>query len=317
MAKFDAEISGIVAPLVTPLYDNGTLDEDRTQRLIRHVVGKKERPYIDAVFINGTTGEFPWVEGSQKKKLLDVVAEECKGRIPIVFGASGKTKEETIEMCRYGQEHDADALVIAPFYFWGSNRGMPQIVREIASSVRIPVYLYNNPEFAEIGPRKTQRNIKTGIFKRILLENENVLGIKDSSGDIKRILNYTEAAKHKKGAKVFAGDESKMMYFEDVVPSFANLDPESCKLLHEYTIDFDDRKQQQQQYINRAGEIVYCGKKKIRGGLKYALSLLGICQESVMEPGQELSAEEKSRIKKFVLEQYINNKSKHSAGSRV
>ncbi len=299
------EISGIVTPLVTPLHQGGALDEDGAQRLIRHVVGKKEEPYVHAIFINGTTGEFPWLEDNQKKKLLDVVVDECKGVIPIIFGASGETKEETIDMCTYGEEHDADALVIAPFYLWGSNIGMPEIVKEIAGSVIIPIFLYNNPQFAEMGPRKSERNIKTGIFKRILLENENVRGIKDSSGDMERFQNYMEAARHKKGAKVFMGDESMMMFYQDSVPSFANLDPESCRLLHDCVVDFDGRKRQQQNYINQAGEIVYCEKRKVIGGLKYALSLLGICGEAVSEQDQLLLPEEKTRIKNFIEKNYF------------
>ncbi len=305
MAKFNHEqIRGIVVPLVTPLNTDTTFDEKSTQNLVRHVVGK-EPYYVHALFVNGMTGEFPYLDESVSKKMLDVTVDECRERIPVLFGASAKTLDETMELCEYGIEHGADALVIAPFYFWDSNREMPGQMKKITKTIKLPIYLYNNPVFALLGPREKERNIKTDIYKRIILENENIMGIKDSSGEIERFENYRAASIHKKSARAFIGDESKMRICPDSVPSFANLDPTSCKNLHNHILDFDCKnKAIIQSYINEVGEIVYCGKNKIRGGLKYALSILGICGETVLEPGQELLPEEKEKIKRFINKHY-------------
>jgi dihydrodipicolinate synthase/N-acetylneuraminate lyase len=313
MARFThQDILGTNVPLSTPLTLRFEIDENGVYKLVNHVIGPKKMPYVNGIFITGLTGEFPWLDSSKKKKMLDVTVDAVGGRIPVLFGATGNTTDETTELCVYGQDHGADAVVFAPLFFWGSNKKLPQEVGKVARSVTLPVYLYDNPYFAVLGPRKRERDIKTHIYKRIILENANVWGVKDSSGDMKRFQDYLSASIHKKGARVFLGDESKMETCPDTVPSFANLDPETCKILHDFTLDFDCKKKRRaQQYINDAGEIVYCrkpdGKSKNRGGLKYALSLppFELCGETVLEPGQQLLPEEKSSIRDFVSKHYI------------
>lgn len=305
MAKFThKDIKGLIPPLPTAFTEDGKIDAQGQKNIVRHVLGTDERPYVDGIFVCSRTGEFPWLTPDQKREVLDVTLEGAGGRVPVLFGSTGKDLKETIELSRYAERQGADAIVVAPFFFHPSNRRLPDIFVAVDEDVGLPDYAYNNPEFAEMGPRRSERNIKTDVFKKSLERAGNLWGIKDSSGDLERFGNYIRAAKHKPGATVFMGDESKMIHSENFVPSYAALDPITCRRLKNIRMDLETEAASIQELINDSHGVVYCGMKKIRGGLKYALNLIGLCEPFCLEPGQELTAFEKEAIKNFVEKNY-------------
>jgi len=283
-------LNGIVVPLVTPLTDFGEVDVKGVEKLVNHVLGEGVSYYVDGIFVNGTTGEFPWLPVEEQQSMLMVASEVCAHKVPIAFGATGKTIEETIELCAYGERRGVDALVIAPYYF--IEEDIVQGMREVARFVKIPIYLYNNPGLTH------EKQISAEDFRKILTI-DNIRGIKDSSGDMNRLQGYQAVARQKSGVTVFLGDETKMRYVSDVVPSFANLDPVSCRRL-DVVYDTPSLRDELQDYITETGKIIYCGYEKIRGGLKYALSVMDICGATVAEPNQRLSGVEKQRIREFL-----------------
>lgn len=310
MVNFTHEnIHGIVVPLVTPLIvspsDNScNVDEYALGRMIYHVVGNFEKPLVDAIFVNSLTGEFPWIGHKNQLSMLEHAVDACSRRIPVLFGATGKTIDETEELCYLGQKFSADALVVAPLYFCRKNSELANSMPKILRGIRLPVYLYNNPTLALSSGTNVDISISDKVLKE-LLKIDNVWGIKDSSGDLGLFKSYCEAAEHKPGARVFMGDESNMVLSDNVVPSFANLDSMLCRKL----IDSKDmaEKMKLQEMINHGGKIIYCDYEKIRGGLKYALRCMGIIDNPrTAEPGQELTQGEKDSIAGYVMSNYLS-----------
>ncbi len=308
MAGFTHEnIKGLVPPLITAFTEDGEIDREGQKRVVRHVLGPDEpgeRPYVDGVFVCSRTGEFPWLTHDQKRELLDVSLEAVNGRVPVLFGSTENTLEETIELSKYAEKQGADAIVIAPFFFYRSNRGLPDIFVAVDEEVGLPDYAYNNPELAKMGPRGEKRNIMPDVFRKSLERAGNLWGIKDSSGNLERFGNYIRAAKHKPGATVFMGDESKMIHSDNTVPSYGVLDPKTCRRLKNIRMDKEVEAAGIQKFINDSHEVVYCGMKKIRGGLKYALGLIGLCGSYCKELGQELNGSEEQAIKRFMKKNY-------------
>ena len=298
------DIKGVICPLATPLRNGGGFDEAGAERLVKHVIGTGDEPLVDAVFANGLTGEFPWTGIETQREMLKSALAAAGGRVPVLQGVSARTLGQAQRNCEYARKAGADGIVVAPFFFHGSSRGMPSLVREVAGAFGGPVYLYLNRDIARMGPRGRERELRTHIFKRMLLETENLWGMKYSSADSGRFENYRRAARHKPGARVFMGDEDKLLQSyagEGWVPSFANIDPMLCGSVYD-PCDSEGRLMAVQRYIVSAGDTVYCGGRKTRAGLKYALGFMGVCGDACLEPGEPLTEPEKLGIRRLVRE---------------
>jgi len=290
---------GIVVPLITPLSksSNGKngknlefgIDTNSFGNLIRYVESER----VQGIFVNSTTGEFYDLSMEQKKKSIDIA--KAKAKTLVFAGTTGKTLQETVELTKYAEKRGADVAVIMPFYFYPHNRGLPHVMKEITSQAKIPILLYNNPHL-------TKNDIKTSIFKRILVENKNVIGIKDSSGEWNRLMNYKEAAKHKKGSMVFQGDESlifeSIIYGCGAVPSIANISPQCCAQMWYSHIDGETARmgyyKDTLNWIKNSFRDTYFYKNNTAPIIKKVLKLKGIINNE--DIFKTLSKEETKRV---------------------
>jgi dihydrodipicolinate synthase/N-acetylneuraminate lyase len=217
---------------------------------------------------------------------------------------SAKTAEQVRKNCEYAQQKGVDGVVLAPFSLHYSNRGMPQKVGEIAKDFPdLCFYLYNNSKVALFGPRGAERDIEPKIYGQMLDEIENIGGITVSTGVPELYRKFKEEAeKRSSEAITMIGDETKIIHCglgDPSVPSIGNLDPGIVSSLYEPT-EFESDLVDIQAYINFAGKRVYLDYQKIPGGLKYALSLLGICGETCANPDFELTDVEKHGVGYFL-----------------
>lgn len=336
------DIYGIVVPIITPLTDDFQIDKPAVKRLVNHIIGNKSErseqsePYIHALFVNGLTGEFPWLDARVQKSMLEATLEECNSRVPVLFGASGDTVDETLKLCRFGKDAGADALVIAPLYFHPTNVGLPDVVKIIADTAELPFYLYNNPYFSVL-KQGHEENIMPDSLSTIVCITSNVNGAKDSSKHGAFVDEYRSAANTAHTAnrantahttrtadassaadraesigaesradindnfRTFVGDESQIYRIPDCVPSIANFDPEKCRhLYNEVVAGRNEISKELQDEICETGRIIYCDYRKIRSGLKYALSVIGICTDVTAEPNQQLTMMEKKGINQML-----------------
>ncbi|RLC74196.1 MAG: 4-hydroxy-tetrahydrodipicolinate synthase, partial [Chloroflexi bacterium] len=163
---------GIFPALVTPFTQNDEIDEDAYRALIRHVL-----PHVDGLVPAGTTGEFSYLSIEERKRIIEIAVEEAGNRVPIVAGTGAQSTRETVELTRCAKDAGAaGALVVAPYYLKPSFNEVYEHFERV-NEIGLPIILYNIPQCSGSHFRWWTAE---GMAKNF----ENVVGIKDSSGDL-------------------------------------------------------------------------------------------------------------------------------------
>jgi len=159
--------------MVTPFRKDLSLDEDALRRLIRRQIAGG----INFLVPCGTTGESPTLTHKEHLRVVAITLEEAKGKVPVLGGAGGYDTAKVIEMAREIERMGADGILsVTPYYNKPTQEGLYQHYKAIASSISLPIILYNVP------PR-TNVNIEPATLRR-LAEIENIIGVKEASGNI-------------------------------------------------------------------------------------------------------------------------------------
>lgn len=182
MRKEGLDLRGVFPALVTP-FDRKTeaLDEEAFRRLIRHVL-----PYVDGVVTGGTTGEFPYLTREEQRRLVEIAREEVGDKL-VIAGCGASGTPEALTLARDAREAGADAvLVVTPYFLHPSDKGIYQHFYDIATGVDVPLILYNIPQVMDrYLPRRVVED---------LADLPNVVGLKDSSGDLTYTMEILEYA---------------------------------------------------------------------------------------------------------------------------
>ncbi|NLE77517.1 MAG: 4-hydroxy-tetrahydrodipicolinate synthase [Chloroflexi bacterium] len=188
---------GIIPALVTPFNAHGDVDETAYRALIRRVL-----PHVNGVLAAGTTGEFVYLSGAERKRLLEVTLDEVAGRVPVLAGTGAPSTRETIALTRHAQTAGATAaLVVAPYYMKPSFNEVYDHFQALNSAVDLPLLLYNIPQCAG-----THFQWWTAEGMAHL---DRVVGIKDSSGDIPFLMALFEKVKGTIG--IFTGHDETVV----------------------------------------------------------------------------------------------------------
>ncbi len=166
--------SGSMVALVTP-FKKGKVDEKKLRELVDFHIKKG----TDALVPCGTTGESATLSFEEHEKVVEVVIDEARGKIPVIAGTGSNNTEEALRLTRHAKEAGANgALVITPYYNKPTQRGMYLHFEKIAKEVDIPIVLYNVPG-------RTCVNLLPETVAK-LAKIENIVGIKEASGDLKQ-----------------------------------------------------------------------------------------------------------------------------------
>jgi 4-hydroxy-tetrahydrodipicolinate synthase len=171
--KEEAMFRGAITALVTPFRD-GCVDEPRLRDLVeRQIAGG-----IDGLVPCGTTGESPTLSHEEHGRVIALVVEQTRRRVPVLAGTGSNSTEEAVRLTKHAREVGADgALLVAPYYNKPTQEGLYQHFRRIAREVKgFPLVLYNIPG-------RTGVNILPETVAR-LAEIENVVGLKEATGSL-------------------------------------------------------------------------------------------------------------------------------------
>ena len=173
------EPKGIIPAMITPLSADETVNETALRALINHLIAGG----VHAVFAVGTTGEFYGLTEDEKRVVFEITVDETAGRVPVYAGTSGITTRECIRVARLAEKAGVDALsVLTPMFISPNQRELTEHYRKVAAETSLPVVLYNNLP-------KTGVTISPDTVVE-LAEVENIVGIKDSSGDFTLTAEY-------------------------------------------------------------------------------------------------------------------------------
>jgi 4-hydroxy-tetrahydrodipicolinate synthase len=174
--------TGCGTALVTPFNRDGSLDEAGVSRLARRQVDLG----IHFLVPCGTTGECPTLSDAEQVRVVELVAAEARGRVPVLAGAGGYNTQEVIHLADEMRKAGASGLLsVTPYYNKPTQEGLFQHYAAIADATPLPVMLYNVPS-------RTGCNIETSTLVR-LAAIPNIVGVKEASGNIGQMCDVCQA----------------------------------------------------------------------------------------------------------------------------
>lgn len=177
------KIQGIFTPHMAPLDERGQIHESELRRYVDWLIDRG----VHGLYPNGSTGEFIRFTVEERRRVVQIVCEQARGRVPILAGAAEANVRETLAACERYAGYGARAVaIVSPFYYKLSPESVYAYFREIALNSPIDVTLYNIPLFAS--------PIDVPTIRR-LAEFERIVGIKDSSGDVAFMMRMIAAVK--------------------------------------------------------------------------------------------------------------------------
>ncbi|MEW6020776.1 MAG: 4-hydroxy-tetrahydrodipicolinate synthase [Pseudomonadota bacterium] len=191
-------IKGSIVAIVTPMFEDGSLDKDSLRKLLDWHVAEG----TDGVVIVGTTGESATVSPEEHCELIKLTVDHVAGRIPVIAGSGGNSTAEAIALTRHAKEVGADAsLQVVPYYNRPTQEGMYRHFKAIAEAVDLPVILYNVPG-------RTVADMSNETIAR-LAPIDNIVGVKDATGNIGRGIELLRMVD--KSFAVYSGDDPTAM----------------------------------------------------------------------------------------------------------
>jgi 4-hydroxy-tetrahydrodipicolinate synthase len=174
-------IHGIIPPVATPMQANEDLDLPRLKTYIDYLIQNG----VHGIFVLGTNSEFYALDEAEKQQVVATAVAHVAKRLPVFAGTGAESTREAVRLTRMAEREGADGVsVITPYFVSPNQREIFDHYRRVAESTSLPVILYNNP--ATCGGVK----IDVDTVAR-LAEIPNILGIKDSSGDLQNTNEYT------------------------------------------------------------------------------------------------------------------------------
>ena len=225
MLQGNLVVQGSLVAIVTPMFEDGSLDIPALQALIEFHIDQSS----DGIVIVGTTGESPTVDFDEHCLLIKTAVNQVNGRVPVIAGTGANSTKEAIELTRKAKALGVDAcLLVAPYYNKPTQEGLYQHFKAIADAVDIPQILYNVPG-------RTACDISNDTTLR-LAAHANIIGIKDATGGIERGTDLLLRAP--KDFAVLSGDDATAMSLmllggKGVISVTANVAP---KLMHEMCV---------------------------------------------------------------------------------
>lgn len=173
---------GSLVALITPMRADGTLDEAALARFVEWQIAEGTNGLVPV----GTTGESPTLSHAEHKRVVEIVLDVAKGRVPVIAGAGSNSTAEAIELARHARSVGADgALVVTPYYNKPIQEGLFLHFTAIADAVDLPIIIYNIPPRSVI-------DMSVETMAR-LAKHPNIVGVKDATANLARPL-HTRAA---------------------------------------------------------------------------------------------------------------------------
>jgi len=217
--------SGSMVALVTPMRDDGSIDEDAFARLIEWQIAEGTHGIVPV----GTTGESPTLTHDEHHRVVELAIEVARRRIPVIAGAGSNSTAEAIGLARHAKQAGADAvLVVTPYYNKPTQDGLFRHYTAIADAADIPVIIYNIP-----GRSVIDMSVET-MAK--LSRHRHIIGVKDATANLTRPLHTTRAC----GAdfiQLSGEDHTAVAYLASgghgCISVTANIAPKLCAQMHE------------------------------------------------------------------------------------
>jgi 4-hydroxy-tetrahydrodipicolinate synthase len=279
--------------MVTPLNDREEVNEKALRSLVDFLVDNG----VHGIFVVGSQGEAYALSRDEKKKVMETAVEQAAKRVPVYAGTGAVTTREAVELTRMAEGIGVDAVsVITPYFLSPSQEELYEYYKIIANSTSLPILLYNNPG------KTGGVSISVGLAER-LSQIENIVGIKDSSGDMTLTGEYIRKTRDK-GFSVLAGRDtlilSTLLYGgSGAISATANVAPKIAVDIYEHFVKGDIEKAREAQFALAPLRVAFeLGTFPVV--IKEALKIIGIDAGPAKSPVKDLSDAKRQELKEIL-----------------
>ena len=278
-------LKGSIVALITPFKDE-SLDEENYIKLIDYHLNNG----TNGIVPGGTTGESPTLSHNEHKKIIEISVNECNSKIPVVAGTGSNSTEEAVELSKFAEKAGSDALlIVTPYYNKPSQEGLYQHYKKINDNVGIPIVIYNIPSRSVI-----DMSVET-MAK--LYELKNIIGVKDATGDLKRV----ELQKKSMGSEFIqlTGNDDNALEFNKLggvgaIGVTANIAAKLSSDFQKACVKDKNKADELNKILQPLHEAMFIESNP--SPVKYAASLLNMCNATVRLPLVEVQDKTKKKI---------------------
>lgn len=283
-----ALFTGAGVAIVTPFKENGEVNYEKFAELLEFQIENG----TDAIIVCGTTGEASTLTHEEHLDVIKYCVDTVAGRIPVIAGTGSNCTETAVYLSREAEKYGVDGLlVVTPYYNKATQKGLIAHFKKIAGSVKTPVILYNVPG-------RTGCNILPETVVKLCTEVENIVGIKEASGNISQAARLMSLAKGR--VDMYSGNDDQIIPLlslggKGVISVMSNVAPkETHDICAKYFAgDMEGSREIQLRAIELC-DALFCEVNPIP--VKTALNLMGLEVGSLRMP---LSDMEESNIPKL------------------
>ena len=284
---------GTGVALVTPFLNDGSVDFEGLTNLVNYCIDGN----VEYLVVLGTTGESVTLSKPEKKQVIDHILKINDKRLPVVLGVGGNNTAEVVkEASEVDTDNFAAILSVVPMYNKPSQEGIFQRYTAIANASKLPVLIYNVPG-------RTGVNMTAQTTLR-LANHENIIGIKEATGDITQVLRILKDAPE--DFLVISGDDMLALPLvtaggDGVITVVGQGFPQDFSEMIRFGAQGKNKEAYDIHYkLIPVTEYAFDEGNPV--GIKAILEAQGICKSSVRYPLVEATSDLKSKIKNFVSE---------------
>ncbi len=285
---------GAGVAIVTPMKENGEVNYEKFAEMIEYQIANG----TDAIIVCGTTGESSTLTHEEHLDVIKYCAEKVAGRIPVVAGTGSNCTETAVYLSQEAEKYGVDGLLlVSPYYNKATQNGLYTHFKTVAESVKLPIILYNVPS-------RTGCNILPDTVIRLCHDVENIVGVKEASGNISQIARL--AAKAKGTVDIYSGNDDQIVPIlalggKGVISVLSNVAPkETHEICARYFAGDVEGSRELQLRAMDLCDALFCEVNPIP--VKKALNLMGMEAGSLRLPLTEMEEANAAKLEKAMRE---------------
>ncbi len=286
------ELKGVFTAIITPFKEDESIDEEALKKLIDFNIENG----IAGIVPCGTTGESPTLSTAEHERVIELVVEHVDKRVPVIAGTGSNCTREAIRLSQHAEEAGADVLLLVnPYYNKPTQEGLYRHFKAIADAVKIPCIVYNIKG-------RTGINVETPTLMRLAKDCENIIAVKEASGDMKQIKEVIK--QRPEGFYVLSGDDNITLELiksggDGVISVISNLVPGTMSKLVRLALEGEfEEAEKADEYLSPLFKAEFIETNPIP--VKFMLSLQGKCKEVYRLPMCELADDHKKEVKELL-----------------
>lgn len=285
-----AIFTGAGVAIVTPFHENGEVNYEKFAALLEFQIENG----TDAIIVCGTTGEASTLSHEEHLDVIKYCVEKVAGRVPVIAGTGSNCTETAIYLSQEAEKYGVDGLlVVTPYYNKATQNGLYEHFKMVAESVKVPVILYNVPG-------RTGCNIAPATVVRLCKDVENIVGVKEASGNISQVAKLMSIADG--CVDLYSGNDDQIVPIlslggKGVISVLSNVAPKQthdiCAKYFEGDVEGSCKEQLRAIELCDA---LFCEVNPIP--VKKALNLMGMEAGPMRRPLSEMEPENTAKLEK-------------------